>query len=236
MDQSLLPGEDTHLVIWTTTPWSIAGNRAVCYNPRQEYAVARAWDGNNYLLMEKCLDSSEVKEFLGADFEIVKRVKGSELEGMSYRHPLYSDRTCPLLPGSHVTSDAGTGLVHTAPAHGPDDHRIGLENGLDLSCPVDENGRFGPEAGLDLGGLEVLGEGSRRVIEVLGPAVLRKGSFVHSYPCDWRTKKPVILRASMQWFISVESLKDGALEALKEVPIRPESSKSGFQVCARSLQ
>ncbi|XP_048001194.1 isoleucine--tRNA ligase, mitochondrial isoform X1 [Leguminivora glycinivorella] len=139
--------------------------------------------------------------------------------------------TLPLALLAHVSAARGTGLVHTAPAHGPDDFLVGLEHNIPVECNVDESGRY---CNLDaLNGLDVLGRGQEAVIALLGDQVLRRGVHTHSYPLDWRTKEPVILRASHQWFINTEALKEKALEALEKVQILPSStapqSRQGFK-------
>ena len=168
-------------------------------------------------------------------YEVAAVVRGSELAGVQYRRPL-SDTcgdadsdTCPFLPGAHVTNTAGTGLVHTAPAHGQDDFRVGLQFSLQGNCAVGEDGRFLPEAGADLQGLEIFSEGGQRVVELLGEDVMYSETITHSYPYDWRTKKPVFLRASKQWFINTDKLKARAMGVLEEVEIQPESAGNGFR-------
>ena len=227
---------DVYFLIWTTTPWSLAANRAVCYNANATYALVKKKDdvGAIYIMAKELLGSSEdLREmFDGAD--ILGEVKGHELRDLDYEHPLSGllgeTSSCPTLPSSHVTLDAGTGLVHTAPAHGPEDYLVGLEHGLKLDCPVDEAGKFTAEAGDVLRGQEVLHRGTEQVVQHLRDTghLLREADYVHSYPYDWRTKRPVILRASRQWFINVRSLREKAVEALEDVKIRPEMYRSSL--------
>ena len=164
-----------------------------------------------------------------------------------------------LYPGSHVTIDAGTGLVHTAPSHGQEDYLLGLENNLDLSCPVNDQGCYDDSVlSGDLKGLEVLGSGNDKMIELLvcqyillllsvlfiqllcylilqGQNVLKKTKFQHSYPYDWRTKKPVILRGSQQWFIDTKSLKSKALDVIqRDVTVEPKNMFQGFESILKS--
>ena len=133
------------------------------------------------------------------------------------------------LPGAHVTNTAGTGLVHTAPAHGQDDFRVGLQFSLEGNCAVGEDGRFLPEAGGEFQGLNIFRKGVQRVMEMLGEDVMYSEAIIHSYPYDWRTKKPVFLRASKQWFINTDKLKTRAMSVLEGVEIQPESAGNGFR-------
>jgi isoleucyl-tRNA synthetase len=144
---------------------------------------------------------------------------GSDLVGTTYTHPLY-DRTSPVLAGGdYITTESGTGLVHTAPGHGQEDYLTGLKNGLDLLSPVDDVGKFTIEAGADFVGLSVLGEGNQAIIDALTTegALLKVEDYGHKYPYDWRTKKPTIFRATDQWFASVEGFRDSALKAIDTV-------------------
>ncbi len=201
----------------------------MCYKQDATYTLVRNPEGQNYIIAKALLDNKDLRP-LFTNSEATAEISGSDLSGLSYEHPVSRGQSCPALPAPHVTLDAGTGLVHTAPAHGQDDHAVGVEHRLELGCPVGEDGRYTEEAGKGLAGLKVLGEGAEVVLEQLRSRgdVLSETDFVHSYPYDWRTKQPVILRASKQWFIDVGSLKDKALEALKDVTIRPETARSGF--------
>jgi isoleucyl-tRNA synthetase len=155
----------------------------------------------------------------GEDFEIVSTMLGSDLIGTTYTHPLY-DRNSPVLEGGdYITTESGTGLVHTAPGHGQEDYLTGLKNGLELLSPVDDAGKFTIEAGEEFKGLSVLGEGNTAIIDALTAegALLKVEDYGHKYPYDWRTKKPTIFRATDQWFASVEGFRDSALKAVDTV-------------------
>lgn len=157
----------------------------------------------------------------GEPFTILSTVLGSDLVGTTYRHPLY-DRTSPVLAGGdYITTESGTGLVHTAPGHGQEDYLTGLKNGLDLLSPVDDVGKFTIEAGEQFVGLSVLGEGNQAIIDALTTegALLKVEDYNHKYPYDWRTKKPTIFRATDQWFASVEGFRDSALQAIDTVSV-----------------
>lgn len=139
--------------------------------------------------------------------------------GTTYSHPLY-DRQSPVLAGGdYITTESGTGLVHTAPGHGQEDYQTGLKYGLGLISPVDDIGKFTVEAGERFIGLSVLGEGNEAIINALAEvgALLKAEDYGHKYPYDWRTKKPTIFRATDQWFASVEGFRESAMRAVDEV-------------------
>ena len=148
-------------------------------------------------------------------------MEGEEIVGTTYVHPLYSERdAAPVLAGGdYITTESGTGLVHTAPGHGQEDYLTGMKYGLELLSPVDDVGKFTIEAGEKFAGLKVLAEGNEAIIEALKEknALLRVEDYNHKYPYDWRTKKPTIFRATDQWFASVEGFRDDALAAIDTV-------------------
>ena len=229
---------DIYLLIWTTTPWSLVANRAVCYNPDSEYCLVKHPSGDYYIVAAEILHKNEeLKDIFGANPDVKdNKLTGHDLSNFTYKNPLWGDDSnntisLPIFPASHVTMQSGTGLVHTAPAHGPEDYLIGLNNELDLSCPVDENGCYDNTAPKNLQGLFALEEGNTEILQMLekGNNVLSKNVYIHSYPYDWRTKKPVLLRASKQWFMDTGTLQPKALEALKNVEIHPKSAANGFQ-------
>jgi isoleucyl-tRNA synthetase len=144
---------------------------------------------------------------------------GNDIIGTTYQHPLY-ERTSPVLAGGdYITTESGTGLVHTAPGHGQEDYQTGLKYGLDLLSPVDDVGKFTIEAGERFVGLSVLDEGNQAIIDALREtgALLKAEDYGHKYPYDWRTKKPTIFRATDQWFASVEGFRKSALAAVDTV-------------------
>lgn len=206
--------KDANFLIWTTTPWTLPANLAISVHPRFNYVVVLV-DGKKYVVAETLLTS--LKSILKwTDVQVLGMVKGQELELKQYKHPLY-DRVSPIIVGEHVTDTDGTGLVHTAPGHGEDDYRIGRTYNLDILCPVDDKGYMMEEAG-QFSGLyyEVANE---EIVKALAEAnvLLRSEKFTHSYPHDWRTKKPVIFRATPQWFASIEQLKQELLDEVKKV-------------------
>jgi isoleucyl-tRNA synthetase len=205
---------ETGVVIWTTTPWTIPANLAICVHPELEYSVVKA-DGAKYLLASGLVEAA-AKEIGWESVEVLSTIKGAELEGIVTSHPFY-DRESPLLLGEHVTLDAGTGCVHTAPGHGEDDFNIGMKYGIGVLCPVDHEGKMTDEAP-GFAGL-FYEDANKAVTEKLKEtgALLKLGFITHSYPHDWRTKKPVIYRATEQWFASIDGFRQQLLDAIKEV-------------------
>lgn len=214
-------GNPLRVAIWTTTPWTMPANMAVAVNADLEYAIVE------HATTGKLIVATELVETLGQTlqlpeddgFVVVTTLAGADLVGTTYKHPLY-DRISPVVAGGdYITTESGTGLVHTAPGHGQEDYQTGLKYGLDLLSPVDNVGKFTDEAGEQFAGLSVLGEGNTAVMEALNTtgALLRVEDYQHKYPYDWRTKKPTIFRATDQWFASVEGFRDDALEAIETV-------------------
>lgn len=209
---------DLKVAIWTTTPWTIPANLAVSVNPELTYAVVETGLPNaKYLIV-----AVDLVERLASLFETELTVKaklsGQALEHSTYRHPLF-DRESPIVVGGdYVTTESGTGLVHTAPGHGQDDYLVGQRYGLPIYSPVDANGIYTHEVG-EFAGLNVLGDANPKVIAALDAAgaLLKQEPYVHKYPYDWRTKKPTIFRATEQWFASVEGFREEALKAIQEV-------------------
>ncbi|MGR3275730.1 isoleucine--tRNA ligase [Acaryochloris marina NIES-2412] len=202
------------VAIWTTTPWTIPGNLAVSLNPDLTYAVVES--GDDYLIVAEDL-IEQLTETLESSFKVITTLPGKALEHSTYQHPLF-ERQGPLVLGDYVTTESGTGLVHTAPGHGQEDYQVGQQYGLDLLSPVDGEGTFTKEAG-PFAGLNVLNGGNDAVIEALqsAGALLKEESYAHKYPYDWRTKKPVILRATEQWFASVDGFREAVLDAIATV-------------------
>ncbi|MCK5388260.1 MAG: isoleucine--tRNA ligase [Candidatus Izimaplasma sp.] len=212
--------EDFQFLIWTTTPWTIPGNLAIAVGDQLLYSFIRVNDQHNYLVATDLIN--ELATLLEWEkVEVLKEVKGQVLEGMSYKHPLY-DRISPIVLGHHVTVEGGTGLVHTAPGHGEDDFIIGQNYGLDVLCPVDAKGHMTKEAVQYEGQfIEVCNKSVVADLDSLG-YLLKMVWITHSYPHDWRTKKPVIFRATAQWFASIESLKVAMLKEIENITWYPK--------------
>ena len=217
------------VAIWTTTPWTIPANLAVSVNPDLTYVVVEVGEeieNPKYLLVAADL-VERLSATLGTQLSVKATVIGSALEHSTYRHPLF-DRESPIvIGGDYVTTESGTGLVHTAPGHGQEDYLVGLRYGLPLLAPVDGDGNFTPEAGPFVG-LNVLGDGNEAVIQALSAAgsLLKEEPYVHKYPYDWRTKKPTIYRATEQWFASVEGFREEALRAIASVSWIPPQGEN----------
>ncbi|MBU1145441.1 MAG: isoleucine--tRNA ligase [Firmicutes bacterium] len=212
--------KNTEFLIWTTTPWTIPANLAICAGPEIEYSLVKTETGRHFVLAKARIEV--MKEMLECEkMDIQTTVFGWELEGMTYVHPLYN-RVCPLILGEHVTTEDGTGLVHTAPGHGEDDFIVGQKYNLEVFCPVDSKGNMMESAGKRFEGLFV-DDCNLEVIKALQEtnALLKVLSIVHSYPHDWRTKKPVIFRATPQWFASIDILKQDILKAIQTVKWYP---------------
>lgn len=204
---------DTQIVIWTTTPWTIPANLGISVHPELTYVVVEE-KGSKYLVAEDLL-AAVTKEIEWENPQVVKTVKGADLEHILARHPFY-DRDSLVMLGEHVTTDAGTGCVHTAPGHGEDDFYVSQKYGLDVLCPVDDRGVMTNEAE----GFEGLfyDEANKPITEKLDAvgALLKLTFITHSYPHDWRTKKPVIFRATAQWFASIKDFRNELMDAVKE--------------------
>ncbi|AMO84606.1 Isoleucine--tRNA ligase [Solibacillus isronensis B3W22] len=209
---------DAKFVIWTTTPWTIPANLGISVNPEFTYVVVET-NGSKYIVAKDLLEKLSAT-FGWEDVQIVQEVQGEQLDMIVAEHPIYK-RDSLVMVGDHVTADAGTGCVHTAPGHGEDDYQIGKRYGLDILSPVDNGGCYTNEAP----GFEGLfyEKANPVVIEKLKEenALLHVSKFTHSYPHDWRTKKPVIYRATPQWFASVEMFRDELLDAVKATEFTP---------------
>ena len=222
------------VAIWTTTPWTIPANLAVAVNPQLVYAVVEVSgveaQGDlaafKYLIVAKDL-VEQLSATLGVELTVKAELKGAALEHSTYRHPLF-DRESPIvIGGDYVTTESGTGLVHTAPGHGVDDFMVGQRYGLPVLSPVDDEGNFTADAG-QFAGLNVLKDANEAIVQALieQKSLLKEEPYAHRYPYDWRTKKPVIYRATEQWFASVEGFRDAALQAISEVKWIPAQGEN----------
>ncbi len=218
------------MVIWTTTPWTIPANLAIAVGPDIEYAAVRitdADDNDNLEEGEILIVAEELREdvmqAIRARGEVIARFAGSKLEHRRFRHP-YLDQDAPVLVGDHVTLDAGTGCVHTAPGHGQEDYEIGTRYGLPAYNPVDDRGVFKPGTPI-VEGRHIL-QANEEIIEHLRGcgALLNRASIRHAYPHCWRCHKPLIFRATPQWFISMEAneLRSKALRAIADTRWMPD--------------
>lgn len=214
--KGVLDGDES-FVIWTTTPWTMPADLAICLNPDYEYGVFETSNKGNLIFLRE-FEETLTKELELEDVKLRKVFKGSELELITVYHPMYEDRESIIILGDHVTNDSGTGCVHTAPGHGADDFIVGMKYGLEAFCPVDEKGRMMESAGSRLAGMfyEQANEEVLVWLKEVG-ALLHSNEVVHSYPHDWRTKKPIIFRATAQWFCSISPIREKILEEIKKV-------------------
>lgn len=217
--------EDAKFIIWTTTPWTLPANVAISVHPELTYVQMNV-EGTKYIVAEALVD--EVAEQLGWDKETIvreKEVKGSDLEYVEAQHP-FIDRVSLVINGEHVTTDAGTGCVHTAPGHGEDDYIVGQKYDLEVISPVDAKGVFTEEAG-QFAGL-FYDKANKAITELLTEkgALLKLDFITHSYPHDWRTKKPVIFRATPQWFASISKVRQDILDAIDQTKFKVDWGKT----------
>lgn len=216
---------DTSLVIWTTTPWTIPSNVGITVNPKFDYDVVEVND-KKYVIGSDRLPA--VAEDLGwKDYKVLKTLKGTDFDRMTYKHPLY-DVTGLVMNDTYVTDDDGTGLVHNATGFGEDDYNVGRRYGLPVFSPMDAQGRFTDEVpDPDLVGM-FYDDANKVVADKLkkAGALLKLDFFTHSYPHDWRTKKPVIYRATTQWFASIDKFRDQILDQIKKASFIPEWGKT----------
>ena len=220
--KGLFDKENTFVVIWTTTPWTLPGNMGITIDPEFEYSIVN-YENENYIIAKELV--SKVMEMAGKEkYKIIKTFKGKELDGVLCKHP-FLDRTSRVVMGSDdtvaVDLETGTGAVHTAPGYGKEDYLCGLKNGLDIVVTVNEKGHqtegAGPFAGM------FYAKSDKEIIKWLeeNDLLLAKQDIVHAYPHCWRCKKPVIYRATSQWFASVDGFRKEALEAIKTVKWYP---------------
>lgn len=215
--------KNTYMVVWTTTPWTIPTSEGITIDATFDYAVVQHDDDERKYVLAADLVNADAELFGWNDVKIVKTVKGAELENVLCQHPFYPERKLVTMLGDFVTTDAGTGLVHTAPGFGEDDFNIGVKYGLDVYVPVDDKGYMTEDTGEDFAGLfyEDANEVSLKKLEEAG-VLLKQMDYEHSYPFDWRTKKPIIFRATPQWFASVDKIRDQILGAINEVQFFPD--------------
>jgi isoleucyl-tRNA synthetase len=210
--------QDAAIVIWTTTPWTLPANLGISVHPDFEYVVVEVGD-KKYVLAQGLLEAAS-KEMGWSDVKVLSSVKGSELELLTCQHPFY-DRESLVMLGEHVTLEAGTGCVHTSPGHGEDDFAVGQRYNIGVLSPVDDQGHFTAEAP----GFEGVfyEKGNKLIIEKLQESglLLKLKEIQHQYAHDWRTKKPVIYRATEQWFASIDKFRQEMLEEIKKVKWTP---------------
>lgn len=220
--KGILRGDES-VIIWTTTPWTLPANLAISLNPDYEYGVYETNKGVLIFLNEFLPTLTQVLNLENVKLRHI--YKGKELEGVITSHPFY-DRDSLIITGSHVTNDSGTGCVHTAPGHGADDFIVGNKYGLPAFCPVNEKGVLTEDAGVRLAGL-FYEKANEEVLQILQEkeALLHHNKITHSYPHDWRTKKPIIFRATAQWFASINPIREKLLKEIDEISWFPSWGK-----------
>ncbi|POS74634.1 isoleucyl-tRNA synthetase [Diaporthe helianthi] len=226
-----------YAVIWTTTPWTLPANKAIAVHDDLDYVIIR--HGNDALIvgqgclqqvLKTCFDRTELDQN-----DVIASCKGSDLRRLVYRHPLHGESAAhqPIIHADFVSAESGSGLVHLAPGHGHDDYEVCRSMGLEVSAPVDNAGHFTadayPQDPQRLQGLFVQGKGNAAVLELLGDHVLHVHKYQHKYPYDWRTKRPIIVRATAQWFADVAGIKDRALKALDDVQFIPSGGRTRLE-------
>ncbi|PMO69241.1 isoleucine--tRNA ligase [Vibrio breoganii] len=222
---------DISVVIWTTTPWTLPANRAVCMRDDLEYVLVQVEGESPQRLILASDLAKDVMDRAGIEhFHNLGFAKGADLELLNFQHPFY-DFTVPAILGEHVTTDSGTGIVHTAPGHGQEDFVVGQHYNLEVANPVGSNGVYLPDTELFAG--QHVFKANNSVLEVLKEkgALLHHHAYEHSYPHCWRHKTPIIFRATPQWFVSMDQagLRTNALEAIKGVQWMPEWGQSRIE-------
>lgn len=223
------PTGKTSFVIWTTTPWTLPANVAIALNPDFEYGVYNV-DGENLVI------AKNLKEIFSKETSLnlveKKLVPGKDLENLKARHP-FIDRDSLIILGDHVTAEAGTGVVHTAPGHGADDFRVGVKYGLPVLNPVDDGGLYTDDFA-EMKGMNIF-KANPVIVEKLRASghLIKFSEFVHSYPHCWRSKTPLIFRTTAQWFIGIDQeasqIRKKTLQALDQVQFFPEWGRARFQ-------
>jgi len=212
---------DTYIVVWTTTPFTVTASRGLTVGPEMDYVVVKpANDGRKFVVAEALLDSLAGK-FGWESFEVLAKHKGTELEYIVTEHPWDTEVDELVILGDHVTLDSGTGVVHTAPGFGEDDYNVGVKYNLEVAVTVDERGIMMENAGPEFQG-QFYDKVVPTVKEKLGDLLLASEVITHSYPFDWRTKKPIIWRAVPQWFASVSKFRQDILDEIDRTTFYPE--------------
>ena len=215
-----------YTIIWTTTPWTIPANLAVAIHPDEDYAYVQ-YGEDIYLLAEELV--SHTMTAIGAEnYCVLKTIKGSKIEGLAFKHPLY-ERNSPVVFADYVTMEDGTGVVHTAPGHGRDDFYTGQRNNLPVLNPVNEKGYYTKDAG-QFEGLHIIRQGNQAVLDALKESthLLASGVISHSYPHCWRCHNPLIFRTTVQWFMALDhnELRHKILNSLGKIEYFPEEAKN----------
>lgn len=238
IDSQQLGLDNLTVPIWTTTPWTLPANQAVALSPNGTYVIVRLTSGE-HLLLAKELMTTCLARYAVTDYEVIRELSGSALEGLLLQHPI-SDRLVPIVLGEHVTDDAGTGAVHAAPAHGLEDYQVGLRYKLPVETPVNADGRFSTDSvNAAIWSGMLIEEAVEPIVAYLQQhgKLLAKQQIEHSYPHCWRHKTPLIFRATAQWFISMDwvnpsrgkSLRQEALDSLAQINWLPATGENSMR-------
>ena len=215
---------DTYIVVWTTTPFTVTASRGLTVGADIEYVLVKpAGEDRKFVVASELLNSLSEK-FGWTDVEVLQSYRGEELNKIVTEHPWDKEVDELVILGDHVTTDSGTGIVHTAPGFGEDDYNVGIANGLEVAVTVNERGIMMENAGPDFEG-QFYDKVAPIVMEKLGDLLLAKEEISHSYPFDWRTKKPIIWRAVPQWFASVSKFRQEILDEIEKVKFHSEWGK-----------
>lgn len=244
---------DLYALIWTTTPWTLPANQAVCFNSNLHYSLIRLSDEPNYYIVGTDLIPKLKESLESCEIEEVTSLNASDLNDCTYLHPIDKTTELPFLNGDHVAADVGTGLVHTAPSHGFDDYLICLANKIPIvsrkycnwiiqfgfyfssnfivyyyislqKCLVDNQCKYNDDAPEFLRGKYIVDDGNELCLRHTKDDTIQLGKITHSCPIDWRTKEPVIINSTQQWFIDILAIRDTALEKIKKVRIYTTAS------------
>lgn len=230
---NLVTDPNTALVIWTTTPWTLPANQLLAVNENFTYLLVKVANKQYYIakdLLDNFLNNTKI-----TDYQIIKEVSGNELVGLKAAHPLYQRPTL-VVHSDHVNLDSGTGVVHIAPGFGVDDFGLGLKNNLKIIVPIDDQGKFTKEVNDDSLVGKFYDDTNKAIVERLkaNDNLVAFSWITHSYPHDWRTKKPVIYRATWQWFIAINKLKPEILAAIDKVNFFPEWGKKRMTLMTKN--
>ncbi|XP_053205637.1 isoleucine--tRNA ligase, mitochondrial-like [Panonychus citri] len=217
---------DIYALIWTTTPWTLPANQAIAFSPDIKYALTLASGLSRYFIIaQETIPMLESK--IGSSLIVESILTNEDLENFSYSHPMKPNSSQPFLRADYVTISKGTGLVHCAPNHGREDFDLARKHGLQINCClVDDNGNFITGIDSRLDGKSVIDHGSEIVMDLLKRDIVHREKIVHSYPYDWRSGKPVIIKTSLQWFINVTRIREKCLTELDQVQFFPPGIKN----------
>ena len=227
-DSEIELGKILKLAIWTTTPWTIPANLAISVNEKLDYVFAKNPEGKIFIIAADLIE--KIQQKIVTKLEAIAFCKGSLLTGIYYKHSLFDRKSPVVIGGDYITTESGTGLVHTAPGHGVDDFNTGKKYNLPIICVVDDSGYLTEEAG-QFKGLNVIKDANRVIIDALieNGSLLLEESYSHRYPYDWRTKKPTIFRATEQWFASIDGFREEAMLAIEKTNWLPLSGRNRIE-------